>query len=94
MFIRTRIINGRTYSSLEERYRQDGKVKSRHIRSLGAHKGFDRHLDGYAGEFHDMQQGYEQLQSREAAKSSAATSKDAPGVDDTSKGEGNGDGDQ
>lgn len=46
-FIRTKIVNGRVYRSLEERYREGGKVKSRYIRSLGD---VDRSLHGHAGE--------------------------------------------
>lgn len=33
-FVRTRTIKGRKYYSLEERYREGGKVKSRWLRSL------------------------------------------------------------
>jgi hypothetical protein len=35
-FVRTKVVKGRTYRSLEERYREGGKVKSRYIRSLPA----------------------------------------------------------
>ncbi len=77
-FIRTRTVNGRKYRSLEERYREGGKVKSRYIRSLGA-DGFDRHLHGHAGEFADMKQGYDQLQAREkAAAAPAPAAAEAP----------------
>lgn len=80
MFIRTRVIKGRTYRTLEERYRQGGKVKSRHVRSLGPNE-FNRFVDGYEGEARDMLQGYEQLQAREAAKNSAQAPANEEGTD-------------
>jgi hypothetical protein len=41
-FIRTKTVNGRVYRSLEERYREGGKVRSRYIRSLGTDYWNDR----------------------------------------------------
>lgn len=76
-FIRTKIVNGRVYRSLEERYREGGKVKSRYIRSLGD---VDRSLHGHAGEFQDMQQGAAQLEAREKAAAEKSTS-EAPAAD-------------
>jgi len=35
MFVRVKTIKGRKYAYLEERYREGGKVKSRHIKYLG-----------------------------------------------------------
>ena len=54
-FIRTRTINGRKYRSLEERYREGRKVKSRYIRSLGPSDG---HFAGEVGAYDGMVESY------------------------------------
>lgn len=65
-FVRTKIVKGRVYRSLEERYRQNGKVKSRYIRSLNDGE-IDRSIHGYASELQDIAQGAAQLEARDKA---------------------------
>src|SRR4051812_26649178 len=50
-FTRYKVINGRVYVSLEERYREGRKVKSRYLRSLGS---FIQRQSGSAGEVQEM----------------------------------------
>jgi hypothetical protein len=79
-FVRQKTVGKYRYSYLERRYREGGKVRSESI-CLGRVGGFDRSIDGYAGEFDDMAQGAAQLAEREAAKADgareAASDKDA-----------------
>lgn len=75
---------GGFYCSLEERYREGGKVKSRYIRSLND-GGIDRSIHGYASEFSDMQQGAAQLEARDKA----ATEKSASAAPATDSGQEN-----
>jgi hypothetical protein len=74
-FIRTKIVNGKTYRSLEERYREGKKVKSRYVRALNPNE-FNRSVDGYSQENEHRAQGAAALAAREqeaeAAKFSQA----------------------
>src|SRR4029077_10501432 len=95
-FIRQKTVGKYSYRYLERRYREGGKVRSESI-CLGRVGGFDRSIDGYAGEFDDMAQAAAQLAETEASKADtaqpAADGKDGQGEDgDTSSGDGsNGD---
>jgi hypothetical protein len=90
MFVRERVNKktGHVTRSLEERYREGDKVKSRYIRTLSPTQEHDRSVVGHAREFQDMEQGMRQLEAREQAKEAP----DAKG--EASKGESNGQGEQ
>lgn len=82
MFIRTKIINGKTYRSLEERYREGGKVKSRYIRSLtsdsGLPNGTGAHFQGEVAAFDGMVMDIEKAKSAQlVASSEKEAAKDA-----------------
>lgn len=68
-FIRRKIVKGRVYLSEEERYRENGKVKSRYIRSLREHDRFiDRSIAGHASEVQDLQVEYDKMVYHETAE--------------------------
>jgi hypothetical protein len=80
-FIRTKIVNGRTYRSLEERYREGDKVKSRYIKSLGT-SGYwsDRTTNEPVGVHDAMVETFERQQAQEKARAEKSTS-EAPAAE-------------
>lgn len=90
MFIRTKIINGKTYRSLEERYREGGKVKSRYIRSLtndGLRDGTGAHYQGEVAAFDGMVQQMKHDEAKLAAASKEPSNTDSKDVGEGDKGE-------
>lgn len=68
-FIRRKVVKGRVYLSEEERYRENGKVRSRFIRSLREHdRIIDRSIAGHASEVQDLQVEYDKMVFHETAE--------------------------
>lgn len=77
-FVRERIINGRPYRSMEWRWRERGKVRSR-SQAIGDPSCFndDRSLHGHSSEVEDMMQGTETQSARDAANAASSGSQSA-----------------